>query len=282
MNQNKILDTTKIPTQPYPELRYVLHTFVERLQTELEDNLLGFYLVGSLSSGDFDLDSDVDFLAVIQENLGDETISTLEKIMTGMHSMGFYPAQHMEGSFITLSDLKDWGTVRKKKLVYFDNGSTRAERSIHDNQWHVRWILREGGAALLGPPPKTLLPPIPLDKMFTETREALFEILKLLEEQIDEPLTYINSRFGQSFAVLSVCRFLQTLDTGRVESKKAAVKWARQALAPEWIGIIDQAWLERQGVRFCVKIRQRAEQKNLDETLKFIRYAIEVDKGRSS
>ena len=146
MNQNKILDTTKIPTQPYPELREVLHTFVERLQSELGDNLLGFYLVGSLASGDFDLDSDVDFLAVIQEDLGDENVSSLEKFMAGMHRLGFYPAQHLEGSFITLSDLKDWGTVRKKKLVYFDNGSTRAERSIHDNQWHVRWQLREAGS----------------------------------------------------------------------------------------------------------------------------------------
>ena len=241
----------------------MLHTFVEKLQAELEDNLLGFYLVGSLSSGDFDLDSDVDFLAVIQEDLGDETISTLEKIMTGMHSMGFYPAQHLEGSFITRPTSRTG--VRSGRRSWSISITAAPEPNVRSTTTSgmSAGSLREGGVALLGPPPKTLLPPIPLDKMFTETREALLEILKLLEEQIDEPLTFINSRFGQSFAVLSVCRFLQTLDTGRVESKKAAVKWAKQTLAPEWIGIVDQAWKERQGVRFCVKIRQRAEQKNL-------------------
>lgn len=276
----KFVDKAMIPTQPYPELREVLHTFVEELQAELEGNLLGFYLVGSLASGDFDLDSDVDFLAVIQKELTNMNISALEKIMERMHTMGCYPAKHLEGSFITVLDLNDWSTVRKKKLVYFDNGSTQAERSIHDNQWHVRWILREHGVTLVGPEPITLLAPIPEEAMFAETREALLEILQLLEDEINNPLTFINSRFGQSFAVLSVCRFLQTLETGRIGSKKEAVVWARQALAPEWTQVIDRAWQEREGVRFCVKIRQRAEQRDLDDTIRFIRYAVEFNNGK--
>jgi hypothetical protein len=38
--------------------------------------------------------------------------------------------------------------------------------------------------------------------------------------------------------------------------------------------LIDQAWNEREGVRFGVKIGQRAEIALLDETLKFMKYAI--------
>jgi predicted nucleotidyltransferase len=60
----KFLDDSRIPGRPYPELREVLHVFVNAIQTELTENLIGVYLVGSLASGDFDLDSDVDFLVV--------------------------------------------------------------------------------------------------------------------------------------------------------------------------------------------------------------------------
>lgn len=102
----------------------------------------------------------------------------------------------------------------------------------------------------------------------------MLEEMKAFENEINRPRCYWNSRFGQSFAVLTYCRMLHTLHTGTVQSKKAGVKWARQFVEPKWVNIIDQAWKEREGVRFLVKIRQRAEQALLYETLEFIKYAI--------
>jgi len=67
---------------------------------------------------------------------------------------------------------------------------------------------------------------------------------------------------------------LHTLHTGTVQSKKAGVKWAKQFVEPKRVSIIDQAWNEREGVRFLVKIRQRAELTLLYETLDFIKYAV--------
>jgi hypothetical protein len=67
---------------------------------------------------------------------------------------------------------------------------------------------------------------------------------------------------------------LHTLHTGTVQSKKAGVKWAKQFVDPKWVRIIDEAWQEREGVRFLVKIRQRAELTLLYETLEFIKYAV--------
>jgi hypothetical protein len=46
----------------YPELTSVLQRFVVGVQNALGSNFLGAYLVGSLATGDFDLDSDVDFM----------------------------------------------------------------------------------------------------------------------------------------------------------------------------------------------------------------------------
>ena len=51
----------RIPHEPYPELRSALERFVEGVQSSIKYNFVGAYLVGSLATGDFDLDSDVDF-----------------------------------------------------------------------------------------------------------------------------------------------------------------------------------------------------------------------------
>lgn len=52
------------------------------------------------------------------------------------------------------------------------------------------------------------------------------------------------------------------------------VTWAKQALAPHWHHFIEQAWHARQGVRFGIKIGQRAEHALLKKTLEFMTYVV--------
>src|SRR5215216_5218170 len=108
--------------------------------------------------------------------------------------------------------------------------------------------------------------------MLNEIKRTMLQVLKLFQDEIDRPLGFWNSRFGQSFTVLTYCRMLQTLHTGTVQSKKAGAKWAQEFVDPKWIKLIDQAWNEREGVRFGVKIGQRVEVSSLYETLEFIKY----------
>jgi predicted nucleotidyltransferase len=270
----KFLDDTRIPNYPYPELREVLNTFVLAIKAELAENLVGVYLVGSLASGDFDLDSDVDFLVVTNAELTETNRKSLQEIQVKIHDIDCYPAKNLEGSYISIADLNNWGTLGEKKLYYFDNGSTTFEQSIHDNQWHVRWILRERGITLIGQKPETIMQSIPVYELSNEIKTVMLQVMKLFEDEINRPLSFFNSKFGQSFAVLTYCRMLHTLHTGTVQSKKATVKWAKQFVEPKWVKIIDQAWNEREGVRFGVKIGQRADLTLLYETLEFIKYAV--------
>ncbi len=270
----KFLDDSRIPLQPYPELREVLQLFAGEIAAVLKENLVGIYLVGSLAIGDFDLDSDIDFLVVTNTELSVTAMKPLVDIQVKIHAMDCYPAQHLEGSYISISDLGDWSTVGQKTFYYFDNGSTILEQTTHDNQWHVRWVLRERGITLIGPKPGTFLQPVPKNEMMNEIRISMRQTMKVFQDEIYRPLSFANSRFGQSFFVLTYCRMLQTLHTETVQSKRAGARWAKQFLDPKWIKLIDQAWNEREGVRFMVKIHQRAEQALLDETLEFINYAV--------
>jgi predicted nucleotidyltransferase len=240
----KFLDDTRIPNHPYPELREVLNTFVNAIKAELAENLIGVYLVGSLASGDFDLDSDVDFLVVTLTELTETNRKSLQEIQVKIHDIDCYPAKHLEGSYISIADLNNWRTVGEKKLYYFDNGSTTFEESIHDNQWHVRWILRERGITLVGQKPETIMQAIPFYELSNEIKTVMLQVMKLFEDEINRPLSFFNSKFGQSFAVLTHCRMLDTLHTGTVQSKKAAVKWAKQFVEPKWVKIIGSGEVE--------------------------------------
>ena len=265
---------TSVPTQPYPELREVLDIFVSEVETELAENLVGVYLVGSLASGDFDLDSDVDFLVVINTELTESNQKRLQEVQIKVHEIDCYPAKHLEGSYISIVDLNDWSIVGKKKLFYFDNGSITPEQSVHDNNWHVRWILRERGITLAGPEPQTIVRPIPNAELLGEMRTSLHQIMLIYEEALQQPLNFFNSQFGQSFVVLTYCRMLHTLHTGEVQSKKAGAEWAKEYVEPKWRKLIDRAWDDREGVRFGVKIGQRADEQLLEETLEFVQYAV--------
>jgi Domain of unknown function (DUF4111)/Nucleotidyltransferase domain len=262
-----------IPNEVYPELSSVLERFVASVQNALGRNFLGAYLVGSLAIGDFDLDSDVDFLILTNAELSDAELKSLRTTHVDIHALGCYPAEHLEGSYLSKDLLNRADLVGVEPLWYVDNGSTSLERSVHDNQWHVRWILRERGITLIGPDPKTLLQPVPAGALRMEAVNALQKLKSLIVAEIDQPLGWFNMRFGQSFAVLNACRMLQTCQTGTVQSKLSALRWAEQSLDPTWHELIRKAWTERIGVRFGEKVRQPAESSLVQETARFVAYA---------
>ncbi len=265
-----------VPNSVYPELAFVLPKFVGGVQAALGSNFLGAYLVGSLATGDFDLDSDVDFLVVTKVELCDAEVKSIEATHSYIHTLGSYPAKHLEGSYFTAELLDRPEMVGVQPLWYIDNGSKSLERSVHDNRWHVRWILRERSIIITGPDPKTLLPPVSSGALRREALAAVHEIAGRFLAEVDQPVGWFNTRFGQSFTVLTCCRMLQTLSSGIVESKRSGVNWAEQFLEPQWYGLIREAWLEREGVRFGEKVRQPARTSLMHETANFLSYAVRL------
>ena len=60
---------------PYAELNTVLDELVTCVQAILADNFVAAYLQGSFAVGDFDKDSDVDFLIVTEEEITDAALA---------------------------------------------------------------------------------------------------------------------------------------------------------------------------------------------------------------
>ena len=67
----------------------------------LGNQLVGMYLYGSLSSGDFDPESsDIDFLVVTTSTLSDKAIADLEAMHHRIWKSGLKWASRLEGSYI--------------------------------------------------------------------------------------------------------------------------------------------------------------------------------------
>lgn len=226
-----------MPT-PYPDLNAVLAELVSGARSILRDNFVGAYLQGSFAVGDADEHSDVDFLVVVDRELSELEQRELQALQERLFALPTQWAQHLEGSYVPRQHLRRRDPERRP-WFYFDNGSTEPAWDTHDNTAVVRWSLRERGIVLAGPDPKDLVDPVSADDLRADALWAIEEWEKWLPTHISW-----SARF-QPDAVISYCRILQTVETGRLGSKPEAAAWALGALDPEWHQLIRRAAEER-------------------------------------
>lgn len=261
------MDTPQ-PT-PHPDLNGVLHDLVTRNQAALGDNFVGAYLQGSLAVGDFDQSSDVDWIIVTAEEMTGAQVAAVRELHPQIHALDCYWAKHLEGSYFPAAVWRDYRQAGRD-VWYFDHGSTRLIRSDHCNTVLVRWVVREMGIPLAGPPPATLIDPIPVDAL---RREILGVITGWGQVVLDKPDPWCNT-FYQSYLVLNFARMLHDLRRGYPGSKRAGMAWAKTALDPRWHALIDQAWAARP----TGNIYHAADPDQYQQSLAFVRHIIDLSK----
>lgn len=260
--------THAVDPTPYPALNAVLAELVAGAQVVLGDAFIAAYLQGSFALGDFDEHSDVDFMIVIADEVTETQLPALQALHAHIYDDLNTPwARHLEGSYFPRETLRQDGRTGEP-LWYIDNTSRQLERSAHDNELVVRWVTREHGLALAGPPPQDLFDPVPADDL---RREVLATMRDWAREMSAGPQR-VNNCWYQSFVVISYCRMLQTLDEGRVASKPAGVQWGLRRLDKRWAGLIRRAWVERPHP--SEKVRRPADPTDLAQTFEFVSHAL--------
>jgi hypothetical protein len=262
------MDISTMPQTPHADLNFVLYELVTQVRTVLGDNLVDAYLQGSFAVGDFDIYSDVDFLIILEDDISDDRLPSLQALHSAIFDLRPAWARHLEGSYIPKAALRRLPPP-SRKFLYLDHGSRELVRSDHDDTLVVYWVLRERGVTLIGPKPRTLVPQVSAEAL---RREVLETMRNWRQEWLAHP-DKLNNRFYQPFAVLSYCRMLHTLQTGRVESKRAGAAWAIGALDRRWHPLIRRALDDRPGDP-SLKVRQQAVSSDLESTWEFMEYAV--------
>ena len=250
----------------FPDLNEVLRELATSAQAILGSKLLGLYLQGSFATGDADVHSDVDFLAVIAQDLTDDEHAALQAMHQRIFALPIPWAQHLEGSYFPLAMWQRYEPAQDRPF-YIDNGSQELVPHDHDNTWVVRWTVHEQSIPLLGPPASQLIEPIPPDAL----RQEVLKTMKDWGTEIISGSYSINSRWAQPFAALSYGRMLHTLATGQIHSKLAAVNWAEDQLEARWVELLKRAWAERPFP--SQKVYQTADPAEVAETIEFIHFA---------
>ena len=216
----------------------MLGELVDGARATLGASFCGAYLHGSFATGDADESSDVDFVVVVDDELTPDQVHGLQVLHRRLHALESRWAQHLEGSYIPRRHLRrvDWS---HRPFLYLDNGATELVRDPHCNTAVTRWLVREHGVILAGPDPKTLVDPVTPFDLRREARARVLEYVEWAHE-----LTAM-SRWEQPYLVLTLCRLLFTIATGRVAAKREAGEWALEALDGEWAPLIRQALADR-------------------------------------
>jgi hypothetical protein len=254
------LHSTPFHPTPYKDVNAILHLLLTKTQAILGPRLVGYYLYGSLSLGDFDpASSDIDFLAVTNEELPDEVLESLSAMHADIAHSGLPYADYYEGSYIPRNALRSYDPANARHPTIGVDWPFHVGE--HGPNWIIeRYIVREHGVVLYGPSPQTLIDPISIRELQAAVRKQLKE--RWQSSLLTDP-EWLRPRNYQAFAVLTLCRALYTLHDGTISSKPQAAAWAQERY-PQWRPIIERslAW------------RSQVEKDDLTETLTFLQDAL--------
>jgi len=250
----------------FPEVNAILQELLESIQSVLGAHFVGMYLEGSLANGDFDQDSDIDFVVVTDVEVEEYLFAALQTMHDHIALLDSPWAIQLEGSYISQRALRRYDPTNDIHPNIERGEGERLKMTRHEEVWNVhRHILRERGITILGPDPRTLIDPVTPNAL----RSAMLPALTGWGTHLLNHPEEIRHRGYQSYIVLTLCRIRYTLQFGNVVSKPKAASWAKESMGGKWETLIDRAWEGRH------HSQMPADAEQVRQTLDFIKYALE-------
>ncbi len=216
-------------------VRQLVGDILDDFRVILGDNLIGFYLHGSLAMGCFvPGDSDIDFLAVVKRKL---TVEEKKAIIVALLSRTTRStAGDLEMSIVGEACLDDFVYPTPYELHF--NGERSVEYAAGTEDYlaggddedlaaHFTAV-RHSGICLYGKP---------VDETFPQVPRELF--VKSLVGDADWILTQLDKH--PVYSVLNLCRSLAFLVDEVYAPKKAGGEWGLEHLPPEFATVIGGA-----------------------------------------
>jgi hypothetical protein len=216
-----------------PEL--LLSRLAASLDEELGDELLSLSVHGSWVAGDFKLGrSDLDLLAVLAHDPDERTLARLTALHKAISAEAPEWDDHVEVDYVSLDAIAGVlaGDGQEHAMVRISPGEPIHLRPA-DRNFLLNWrAARDHDHGILGRSPVDVLPPIP-DEL---VRDVVIEHARQWPAWLEDART----PGFQAYAVLTMCRVLAFLRTGRQWSKHMAAV-SEQELMPEWRPLIRWA-----------------------------------------
>jgi hypothetical protein len=257
-------ENTSIYTS-YPDINDLLVTWKQDVCSVLGENVIGLYLTGSLTYGDFVPDrSDIDLQVVVHRALDQVELALIEQLHQRLEK--HYPAwkNRVECSYVPLTMMSEILPPQAPR-PWWGFGTFYAE-ALAGNEWIINhYFLSKYGVVLFGPNFNTLIPPLDTSDVRKASARDLF---KEWEPKIRDREWLANPHY-QSYLVLNICRIVHTVIGEGPSSKKVAAQWVR-SYYPQWSTLVDEA------TRWVYGMPMNHQ----DEVVRFVRWAIEIVKEK--
>ena len=254
---------------PYKDVDEILRTLSQGLVKIFGKKLIGFYLTGSLSCGDFHPESsDIDLLAVLETLPSEEKLELVKRLHLQVEEKYKKWAKRIECSYIS-SDMLKHILPPPVPRPYIGEGIFYP-KALYGNEWLINnYLLYKHGIALIGPDTKKLLQPINIKDV---QKACIRDLVKEWKPKMADP-TYLRNSHYQSYVVLNLCRILYTVLCGTTASKKDSAAWVKNEFAPQWRDLIQTAenWkygtemnLQEETVAFIQFVTDTVQKKHLE------------------
>jgi streptomycin 3"-adenylyltransferase len=203
-----------VSTIPEP-IAALLPPLVDDLRATLANDLVGVYLYGSAVLGGFEPDaSDLDLVIVTERDAADLDLAVIEALHRRLASREPDWADRLDIAYIGRATL---ATFRSGGILASISHDEPLQRYDDADGWLQTWYLvREADVAILGPSPRTLIPPIdPAEFVRAVVRTTSDLAARTLATGGDNWLAY---------TLVTQCRVLRTLEDGAIGTKAAAAE----------------------------------------------------------
>ncbi len=244
---------------PYQDINDILVLMSKELPGILRENLVGFYLTGSLTYGDFKLDrSDIDLLVALKNQLSQDEFSAVKQFHERVEQDYGDWKDRIECSYLPINLLSE--ILPPKEPRPYIGGGVFYPEAPYGNEWLINnYFLYNYGIAIIGPSFKELMQPI---NMVDLQKASARDLFKEWEPKINDPEWLKNSHY-QSYLVLNLCRILYTVVAGKLGSKRVSCEWVKNQY-PQWKNLIEIA----ENWHYGIEIQEQAQ------AVEFIKFTI--------
>lgn len=208
------------------DIRPLVVTFRDGVESALADNLIGLYLLGSVAFEHGGKHAgDIDFYVVTRREVNKAERDDLAALHRHL-ARTFDRGDDLDGLYLTLRQVRNRNPPRG--IGFFADGRSRRHR---EGTWalHRAHLRRRACVPLAGPDPRTLFVAVSGSEIVHELNRELRLLCHSLERY-------------PAYATLNLCRLVYTWRAGNpVVSKLEAATWARRHLPNEWRPLISAA-----------------------------------------
>ncbi len=250
------------PLTAYADVNAALQTIADSIRGVLGGRFVGFYVYGSLAAGDFDPESsDIDALVVTTDSLDSAIFEKLKKLHDDLFEVGSKWVRETELFYIPQAEMRKYDRAHAPRIRLH-------EGRVIDSFWQGddwilhRHVLREQGIVVAGPHPKTMIDPVTPENIHQAVKVGIMQ--NWWQDKVLAQPARLKQDRHQAHAILTMCRALYTLQTGKLASKKAAASWAHERLDEPFKSLVARAAAWKHGTVM----------QDYDGAIDFIRYAV--------